>query len=136
MMKESDFLIATLKEWCEKFDGIRVRYAYDVVSEYHIVEIEPESIRRGNEQYKSAEFTLWTAFMEKYPNADLLICEPSDANDMTNCLFDSAQMVSVIWEPFWSESIYVSSVLSLSKRSAYSKFNEYDNNKYEYALAA
>lgn len=136
MMKESEFLITTLKEWCEMFEGIRVRYAYDAVSEYHIVEIEPESIRRGNEQYKSAEFTLWTAFMEKYPNADLLICEPSDTNDMTNCLFDNAIMIYDEWEHFWSDSINVSSISSLSKRSAYSKYNEYDNNKYEYVLAA
>ena len=128
MMKESDFLIATLKEWCEKFEGIRVRYAYDVVSEYHIVEIEPESIRRGNEQYKRAEFTLWTAFMEKYPNADLLICEPSDTNDMTNCLFDSSKLNFIVWEHLRSES--VAPVSCLTKKTG-----EYDNI-YGYALAA
>ncbi len=136
MMKETIFLLKTLKEWCDRFDGIHVRYAYDTTSEYHIVEVDPESIRRGNEQYQKAELVLWTEFMERYPDSDLLICEPSKANNMSNCLFDSVLcLASEVWMPFLSDYIGVSSVSYLSKRSSYSKLNEY-NNIYDYALAA
>ena len=88
-MKETDFLINALNEWCKQFEGIHVRYAYDSATEYHIVEVDPESIRRGNKEYKEAEMALWTSFMEAFPEADLLISEPSGANNMLNCLFDS-----------------------------------------------
>ena len=102
------------------------------------MEVDPESIRRGNDMYKKAELSLWIAFMEKFPEADLLICEPSNANDMTNCLFqsNSGEMMLERWESFWSENLLFSSnVTHLSKKSAYFKSNEYDNLN-EYTLAA
>ena len=138
MMKETDFLINALTEWCKKFNGIHVRYAYDATTEYHIVEVDPESVRRGNEAYKEAEYSLWTAFMEEFPESDLLICEPSKSNNMANCLFDSSSEVAIIpgWVNIWTENLMVfDQITSLSKRSVYSRSNEYDN-KNEYALAA
>ena len=30
MMKEKEFLINALTEWCKRFEGIHVRYAYDI----------------------------------------------------------------------------------------------------------
>ena len=89
MTKESEYIIRTLKLWCEQFDGIHVRYAYDAKSEYHIVEVDPESVRRGNDLYKKAELAFWSAFMSDFPESDLLICEPTRSNDMANCLFES-----------------------------------------------
>lgn len=138
MMKEREFLINALNEWCNQFEGIHVRYAYDAATEYHIVEVDPESVRRGNEAYKKAEFALWTSFMEAFPDSDLLISEPSKANDMTNCLFDSAKNSTGLsgWETFWVEcDILAESVATLTRRSANSQSNEYEN-KNEYALAA
>lgn len=137
-MKETDFLIKALTEWCQMFNGIHVRYAYDPITEYHIVEVDPESVRRGNEAYKEAEYALWTAFMEEYPESDLLICEPSKSNNMENCLFDSSTEVAIIsgWVNIWTENLKVfDQITSLSKRSVYSRSNEYDNIN-EYALAA
>ena len=138
MTEEKDFLIKRLNEWCQQFDGIHIRYAYDENTEYHIVEVEPESIRRGNKQYKEAELALWLAFMEKFPESDLLICEPSDANQMSNCLFDNkleqtgAQMGETIWSDY---VVFTDKVTSLSKRSAYAKSNQYVYS-YDYSLAA
>ena len=122
MMKETDFLIRILNEWCRKFDGIHVRYAYDANTEYHIVEVDPESIRRGNERYEEAELALWTSFMEAFPESDLLVCEPTGANQMSNCLFDSRcgqinkpEIVSI-----WMDLFTVSNkVTLLSKKSTY-----------------
>lgn len=138
MMKEKEFLINALTEWCKRFEGIHVRYAYDATSEYHIVEVDPESIRRGNEEYKEAELALWTAFMEAYPEADLLISEPSRINNMENCLFESGKKDAGLsgLEAFWVEySVLAESVASLTRQSARKQTNEYENN-FEYALAA
>jgi len=137
-MKESDFLINALKGWCERFEGIHVCYAYDAVLEYHIVEVDPESVRRGNEEYKKAELALWTSFMKEFPESDLLISEPSSANDMANCLFESTNSVPKLsgWETIWTlNDIFVESVTTLTKKSARHQSNEYEN-KSEYALAA
>lgn len=95
-MRESEYIIQILSVWCQKFDGIHVRYAYDADTEYHIIEVDPESIRRGNESYKEAELSLWAAFMEQYPDSDLLITRPSEANEMNNCLFENNRMVEPI----------------------------------------
>lgn len=137
-MKETDFLINALNEWCKQFEGIHVRYAYDAATEYHIVEVDPESIRRGNKEYKDAEMALWTQFMEAFPEADLLISEPSKVNDMTNCLFDSADksLEESEWETFWYDyDILAESIATFTKKCAYSQTNEYKNVN-EYALAA
>lgn len=137
-MKETDFLINALNEWCKQFEGIHVRYAYDSATEYHIVEVDPESIRRGNMEYKEAELTLWTQFMNTFPEADLLISEPSGANDMSNCLFDSVNysLGQYEWERFWFDyNILAESEITFTKKCAHSQSNEY-KNVYEYALAA
>lgn len=137
MTKEKDFLIQTLNDWCQQFDGIHVRYAYDTNTDYHIIEVDPESVRRGNEMYKKAELALWMDFMENFPDSDLLICEPSAANQMSNCLFDSCytQINSLDMGAFWSDFFNITSnVTLLSSKSTYAKSNQYKvSNKYEIA---
>lgn len=137
-MKEKDFLIQTLNDWCQQFDGIHVRYAYDTNTNYHIIEVDPESVRRGNELYKKAELALWICFMERYPNSDLLICEPSAANQMSDSLFDSchtqinAPDMGTLWSDFFK---ITSNITSLSSKSTYAKSNQY-NDSNEYLIAA
>jgi hypothetical protein len=131
-MSEIEFIKKTLKEWCERFVGIHVRYAYDAVSEYHIIEVDPESIRRGNDEYKEAELSLWTAFMELYPNADLLITKPSEANDMSNCLFNSDTVCDEDFFISWDFSQILTTFIN--KDNYNNSYNIKGNN--EYALAA
>lgn len=105
-MTAQEFLKKTLKEWESLFEGIKIRYAYDAVTEYHIVEVEPEEIRRGNVDYKKAEMQLWMYFMEQYPAEYLLICAPSDANDMSNVLFETRPTWTYLpQENFFSDSL-------------------------------
>lgn len=92
-MTAQEFLINALKEWSTRFEGIRFNYAYDAVTEYHIVEVEPEEVRRGSTEYKNAEMQLWLSFMELYPDANLLITKPSNANDMTNVVYSSEMVM-------------------------------------------
>lgn len=95
-MTAQEFLKKTLKEWESLFEGIKLKYAYDAVTEYHIVEVKPEEIRRGSVDYKKVEMQLWMDFMEQYPDECLLICAPSDANDMTNVLFETKTAWTII----------------------------------------
>lgn len=95
-MTAQEFLMNTLKEWESLFEGINLKYAYDAVTEYHIVEVKPEDIRRGSSDYKKAEMQLWMDFMENYPDECLLICAPSDANDMTNLLYETQTVWTVL----------------------------------------
>lgn len=46
-----DFVIETIQSIASKIPGIRIRYAYDIQTNFHIVEVSPESIRRGSEEY-------------------------------------------------------------------------------------
>ena len=95
-MTAQEFLKKALKEWVSLFDEIKLKYAYDAVTEYHIVEVKPEDIRRGSVDYKKAEMQLWMDFMEQYPDECLLICAPSKANDMTNVLFETSTSWTVL----------------------------------------
>jgi len=84
IVEETDFIIETLKKWNNKFDDIHIRYGYDKPSEYHVIEISPESIRRGDIDYINDEYTFWDKFSKLYPKYDLLICEPCSNTECIN----------------------------------------------------
>lgn len=56
--------------------------------DFHIVEVSPESIRRGSEEYMEMEYLLWKEFQEKFPEEDLLVSEPDRINNMENLIFE------------------------------------------------
>lgn len=132
-MTAQEFLKKTLKEWELLFEGIKLKYAYDAVTEYHIVEVKPEKIRRGNVDYKKVEMQLWIDFMEQYPDEYLLICAPSDANDMTNVLFETRP----VWTILPQEKVFSDSFGYVQYDSYQVHFNnaKMGGNNY-YALAA
>lgn len=88
-MTAQEFLKETLKKLKSLFKEIELKYAYDTMMEYHIIEVSPEEIRCGDMDYKKMEMQLWMDFMEQYPDECLLICAPSEANDMSNVLFET-----------------------------------------------
>lgn len=83
-----EFIKNVLKEWESIFEGIKLKYAYDEDSEFHIIEVEPESIRRGNKDYMAKELQLFFDFTDAF-DENILICNPSDANNMSNTLFSN-----------------------------------------------
>ena len=138
MMKESEFLIKVLEDWCSRFEGIHVCYAYDANTAYHIVEVDPESIRRGSEEYKQAELNLWMAFAEKFPESDLLVCKPSGANNMSNCLFQNKRdfLSTAYWNALMADLMIYVPVEAPKPIMPHSvNTNEYCNLN-DYALAA
>ena len=94
MMTPSDYIKHQLELWNTEFVGIHIRYAYDVEANFHMVEIDPEAIRRGNADYKKQELDFWMRFMSEYPEENLLISEPSDINDMSNLIYSNMPDVS------------------------------------------
>ena len=83
-----EFIKKVLKEWESIFEGIKLKYAYDKDLEYHIIEVGPESIRRNNKDYMAKELQLYMDFADAFENENILICNPSDANNMSNILFN------------------------------------------------
>lgn len=90
-MKETEYLLSVLEGWSKLFSGIHIRYAYDEAAEYHVVEIDPESVRRGDAGYKMEELQLYLNFMNRFPQSCLLIAKPCEAYDMTNILYESVK---------------------------------------------
>lgn len=129
-MTAQEFLKKVLKEWVSLFEGIKLKYAYDAVTEYHIVEVKPEEIRRGSVDYKKAEMQLWMDFMEQYPDECLLICAPSEANDMSNVLFETKQVWTIFTQnKIISDSFDYTSNDNYNVRSTHT-FDSFDNNNY------
>ena len=89
MMTPSQYIKNQLELWNQKFEGIHIRYAFDVEANFHMVEIDPEKIRRGNAEYKQQELDFWMNFLKLYPEENLLISEPSDINDMSNVIYSN-----------------------------------------------
>lgn len=70
-MEPKEVIIQHLKEWTKEFDGIHIKYTYDKSTDYHIVEVSPEEIRRGNKKYMEYELNLYMYAMNN--GFDLLI---------------------------------------------------------------
>ena len=67
---------------------IKIRYAYDKVTNFHIIEVSPETTRRGNDAYMDWEYSVIKEFCDLFPEEDILISEPDECNDMSNIEYD------------------------------------------------
>ncbi|OAV69842.1 hypothetical protein Barb6XT_00261 [Bacteroidales bacterium Barb6XT] len=88
IMDAKDFIIARIDDISARIKGISFRYAYETKTDFHIVEVTPEEIRRGNEEYIKLECDLWIAFSSLLPKEDILICGKCDINDMSNIIYE------------------------------------------------
>lgn len=88
-MKAIDFIIHSLKNISKNILGISLKYAYDSTTDFHIVEVSPENIRRGNKEYEQMEYQIWKEFLKLYPDEDLIIGEVDESNNMSNLLYES-----------------------------------------------
>lgn len=81
------YITTSLKKLSLSISNISIKYAYDNDSKFHIIEVSPEEVRRGNSQYMEWEKNIWDEFYDLYPEEDLLISEPDNTNNMDNVLF-------------------------------------------------
>ncbi len=88
-MKAKEYIIDRIKELqvlCSNH-CIQIRYAYDDVTNFHIVEVSPETIRRGDKVYMEWEYSTIKEFRNLFPEEDLLISEPDGCNNMSNTIY-------------------------------------------------
>ncbi|MDU0981191.1 MAG: hypothetical protein E7A68_19450 [Phocaeicola vulgatus] len=85
----TDFIIERLKKLDNMFKGISIKYAFDSMTDFHIIEISPENIRRRDDEYIRWELDMWNDFFAMFPDEDLLISESCESNDMHNVLFSN-----------------------------------------------
>ncbi len=76
-MTAKEYILQQVDKLTTMFDGIELRYAYDQMANFHIIEVTPESIRRGNENFVNQEYEIDKEFSELFPDEDLLITEPN-----------------------------------------------------------
>lgn len=88
-MNAKDFIISSLTKISNEILDIKLRYAFDETLNFHIIEVSPESIRRGDEKYMEMEYDLWNSFQQMFPNEDLLISEIDETNNMSNTLYET-----------------------------------------------
>lgn len=81
-------ILSSRQSIASKIPGISIRYAYDIQTNFHIVEVSPESIRRGSEEYMEMEYLLWKEFQEKFPEEDLLVSDTDKINNMETLIFE------------------------------------------------
>lgn len=70
-----EFILERLKNVNEKIRGIKIQFGYDSTSDFYVINIRPEEIRRGSEEYMDFEEALWNDFYKEFPNEDILISE-------------------------------------------------------------
>lgn len=93
-MDATDFIISRLKELSSEFKSISIKYAFDKTTEFHIIEITPEKIRRECDKYVEWEINMWNEFYKNFPEDDILISEPSSLNNMCNVLYEKTTIAS------------------------------------------
>lgn len=122
-----DYIINKIDELSLKMKEsyISVRYAYEKSTDFHVIEVSPETIRRKNEEYIKWEVSVWKEFAELFPNEDLVISEPTDLNDMANLIYSYNSLNSITFKQY---NLKVEKVFN-------SKFN-FDIPYNDYALAA
>ena len=87
MMNATEFIKSRLSDISDKIPEIGLKYAYDKTTSFHIIEVYPEDVRRGNDSYLEWEYNMWKDFREMYPEEDILISEVDETNDMGNMIF-------------------------------------------------
>jgi len=86
-MEIQEFIINWINEIASKFEGISMKYAIEKVTNFHIIEISPDSIE-SSEEFSKEALDFGFVFFDKFPNAVLLICKESIENDMSNVIFE------------------------------------------------
>lgn len=87
-MSAQNLIISRLKAISSEIKGIKIRYAYDEITDFHIIEISPESIRRGSKEYIELENELSSDFYKSFPSEDILISGALKSNNMSNIIFE------------------------------------------------
>lgn len=113
-MNATEFIKSRLSSISEQIPKIGLRYAFDNTTSFHIVEIYPESIRRGNDFYMELECKLWNDFHSLFPEEDLLISEVDATNDMDNLIFEKIPSTVIESPKIDKDSLFSTTFFAIS----------------------
>lgn len=88
-MNEKNFVKSRLEEWSVKFPDIHLMYAYEKSTEYHIVVVEQIDAIKSNKEFRKEVRALHKEFDERFPDADIMISEPSDSYDLSGIVYEN-----------------------------------------------
>lgn len=86
-MNSKDYIITQITKLQKLGINVCIRYAYEEVTGFHVIEISPESTRRGDDVYMEWEYSVWKEFASLFPDEDLLISNEDETNDMANLIY-------------------------------------------------
>ena len=55
-MKVEEFLINEIKGWCSRYKELKVRYAYEESTAYHLIEVLPEELINKDDDFRKEVF--------------------------------------------------------------------------------
>jgi antitoxin component HigA of HigAB toxin-antitoxin module len=84
-----DFIISRLKEMVNTFENIHIKYSYDDIANFHVIEVAPNNIRYEDRHFVEMEAALWKDFAENYPREEICIDEFDDLNDANETLYEN-----------------------------------------------
>lgn len=133
-MNATDFIISKLKSIASKISGIGIKYAYDKTTDFHIVEVSPESIRLNDKEYLEMEYMLWKEFQNSFPEEDLLVTGVKKMNNMDNILFEKS--LSVGYGKYSSFNLFLSIRFKFGRKENINTNQEYSYINESYNIAA
>lgn len=111
MKNPVEYIKKELERFTSMFPNASIRYAFESVSDYHVVEIEPYEELKMDSNFLDWAMKFWREFEEEFASENLLISERDEMlNDMSNLLYEHSSNrrlnVSAI-EKFNIESLQV-----------------------------
>lgn len=86
-MEPKDFIINWISTIFYKFKKVHFKYSYDETSNYHIIEVSPETFEQS-EEFAELYLDFTDEFFENFPEEDILISAPNEDNDMSNLVYE------------------------------------------------
>lgn len=111
MKNPAEYIKKELDRFASMFPNASIRYAFESVSCYHVVEIEPYDELKKDSNFSDWAMRFWREFEEEFTAENLLISEKDEVlNDMSNLLYEHSSdrqlNVSAI-ENFTIESLQI-----------------------------
>lgn len=89
MKNPVEYIKKELDGFTSMFPNASIRYAFESVSHYHIVEIEPHEELKKDSDFLDWAMRFWREFEEEFTAENLLISERDEVlNDMSNLLYE------------------------------------------------
>ncbi len=107
-MKAIEFIKKELHNIHNLLPFVKMKYEYDTISLTHIVEVTPLSVYKDDKRYEDLELKLMDAFIDHYPDEDILFVSEESLIRVENPIFElnSLKVSMDSKEPLSTEFIF------------------------------